>query len=103
MLVDNVGLPADPTIAVGVPNVIDAANGDYRLRYSRAGGVTTMSLGLDFARRSLATMSTFAPRHTTRIWPASPTRQRDLGAIEVQNYADRVFVDAFGDALLAFE
>jgi hypothetical protein len=103
MLVDdNVGLPADPTIAVGVPTFIDAANGDYRLRYSRTGGVTTKSLGLDFAPAIAGNDVDVraAPHDQDLAGVADTYGPRDLGAIEMQNYADRVFIDTFGDPVL---
>jgi hypothetical protein len=103
MLVDdNVGLPVDSTIMLGVPTFIDAANGDYRLRYSRAGGVTTKSLGLDFAPAIAGgDVDVRAELHDQDLAGVADTYgPRDLGAIEMQNYADRVFIDTFGDPVL---
>ena len=103
MLVDdNVGLPSDPTITVGVPTFMDAANGDYRLRYSRAGGVTTKSLGLDFAPAIAGNDVDVrgAPHDQDLAGVADTYGPRDLGAIEMQNYADRIFIDTFGDPVL---
>jgi len=99
---DTVGLPADATILAGVPTFMDAANGDYRLRYSRAGGVTTKSLGLDFAPAIVGNDVDVraAPHDQDLAGVADAYGPRDLGAIEMQNYADRVFTDTFGDPLL---
>jgi hypothetical protein len=99
---DTVGLPADPTIAIGAPTFIDAAHGDYRLRYSRAGGVTTKSLGLDFAPAIAGNDVDVraAPHDQDLAGVADAFGPRDLGAIEMQNYADRIFVDSFGDPVL---
>ena len=99
---DNVGLPADPTITVGVPTFVDAASGDYRLRYSRAGGVTTKSLGLDYAPAIVGDDRDVrsAPHDQNLAGVADIYGPRDLGAIEMQNYADRVFIDTFGDDVM---
>jgi len=81
---------------------VDAANGDYRLLYSRTGGVTTKSLGLDFAPaiagNDLDVRS--APHDQDLPGVADTYGPRDLGAIEMQSYADRIFVDALGDPVL---
>jgi len=103
MLVDdNVGLPVDSTIALGVPTFMDPANGDYRLRYSRSGGVTTKSLGLDFAPAIAGNDVDVrgAPHDQDLAGVADAYGPRDLGAIEMQNYADRIFIDTFGDPVL---
>ena len=99
---DTVGLPADPTIAIGAPTFIDAAHGDYRLRYSRAGGVTTKSLGLDFAPAIAGNdVDVRAAPHDQDLAAVADTYgPRDLGAFEMQNYTDRIFVDGFGDVVL---
>lgn len=99
---DNVGLPVDSTIVLGVPTFVDAANGDYRLRYSRTGGVTTTSLGLDFAPALDGNdVDVRAAPHDQDLAGVTDTYgPRDLGAIEMQDYADRVFIDRFGDTVL---
>ncbi|QBB72080.1 hypothetical protein ELE36_17850 [Pseudolysobacter antarcticus] len=99
---DTIGFPADVTNHVGRPTFIDAADGDYRLRYSRQGGAVTASLGLDFAPaidgddRDIRSLK-YDQDLTTR---PDVFGMRDLGVYEMQPYSDRIYTDGFGDAVM---
>ncbi len=99
---DAIGFPADVTNRIGQPNFIDAAHGDYRLRYSRQGGAVTASLGLDFAPAIDGDDSDIRNLKYDQDLTAQPNvyGMRDLGVYEMQPYTDRIFFDGFGDAVL---
>jgi hypothetical protein len=99
-LADNTaGLPADPTILAGSPTFIDAAHGDYRLSVVRLGGTVIASLGVDFAPAAGGTDIRGWARDQDLVGVDNRLGTRDLGAYEMQPIADRIFADAFGDAV----
>ncbi len=99
---DATGFPNDPTNRVGEPTFVDAAHGDYRLRYSHQGGVVTASAGLDFAPAVTGNDLDIRRLGYDQDQSGLPDLYgvRDIGAFEMQPYADRVFTDTFGDPVL---
>jgi hypothetical protein len=98
---DTTGLPVKANIVQGEPIFRDAAHGDYHQQVFQAGKQVTASLGIDFAPPVSG---------DDRDLDGNPFDQdvaevtdvqgvRDLGCYEAQPIADRVFGDAFGDAI----
>jgi len=97
---DSDGVPQDSTVTVGQPTFVDAANGDYRLRYSSASGVVTKSLGLDFAPAIGGSDVRIKAHDQDLPGVANTYGPRDLGAYEMQPFTDRIFADRFTDPLM---
>ena len=99
VLIDDAdGVPLDSTIQVGLPTFFDSAHGDYRLLYKTGGGGAVQSAGLDFAPAAGGGDVRNAPHDRQLGAIADVFGPRDLGAIEMQPIADRIFADALGDA-----
>jgi hypothetical protein len=99
---DAAGLPADATIEQQQPLFIDAAHGDFRLLVARTGnGSIVASQGVDFAPVGTAGVD-LDGRALDRdvVGFGASGYPRDLGAFEMQPITDRVFANAFGDAVL---
>jgi len=98
---DPTGLPPQPNIIIGEPLFRDAAGGDYRQVASKAGNQVTASLGIDFAPPVSGDDRDLDGNPYDQDAGAVTDRfgVRDLGCYEAQPIADRVFADAFGDAI----
>ena len=99
---DAAGLPADATIEQQQPLFVDASHGDFRLLVARAGnGALVASQGVDFAPAGMAGVDIGGrtlDRDVAGFGAAG--YPHDLGAFEMQPITDRVFANAFGDAVL---
>ena len=102
VLIDDAdGVPLDSTIQVGLPTFFDSAHGDYRLQYSTGGSGAVQSLGLDFAPAIAGDdRDVRSSSHDQQLAVTDVFGPRDLGAIEMQPIADRIFAAGCGDAIV---
>lgn len=103
---DPTGLPAQPNIVQGEPLFVDAANATVSKRnYHQVaflqGGQVTASPAIDFAPPVSGDDRDLDGNPYDQDVGADADRfgDRDLGCYEAQPIADRVFADAFGDAI----
>jgi predicted outer membrane repeat protein len=98
---DPTGLPASADIIQGEPIFADAANGNYRLQVFSIGAVVTASLGVDAAPLLSGQTQDLDGNPRDQDVPAVPNVSGvgDFGAYEAQPILDRIFADAFGDAI----
>ena len=103
---DPTGLPVQPNIIQGEPLFVDATNATVAKRnyhqaaYVQAGNVTA-SLGIDFAPPVSGDDRDLDSNPYDQDVPSVTNAfgVRDLGCYEAQPIADRIFADAFGDAI----
>ncbi len=98
---DTTGLPVQPNIIQGQPIFRDEAGGDYHQQAFEIGNQVTASLGIDFAPPIVGDDRDLDGNPYDQDVPTVPDAfgVRDLGCYEAQPIADRVFGDAFGDAI----
>lgn len=98
---DPTGLAAAPDIFPGEPTFVNGSAGNYRLRAVIQAGFVSASAGIDNAPSATGDDHDLDGNPHDQDVPLVPNLfgVRDLGCYEAQPIPDRIFGDAFGDAI----